>query len=96
MRSPKRLSRRRTDRRYWLIAALVAISVVLAMRWNVVIGGQVFSKNLRALGEYTPELLGREGLLMAAALVVAPVVLMSLLLRLLPVFDRPTAARMQS
>ena len=35
---------------------------VLAMRWNVVIGGQLFSKSLRGFMSYKMEFAGHEGL----------------------------------
>jgi hypothetical protein len=37
------------------------LSGVLAMRWNVVIGGQMFSKSLRGLMSYKMEFSGLEG-----------------------------------
>jgi hypothetical protein len=52
------------------------------MRWNIVIGGQLLSKSLRGLrSPYEPEILGREGVLVAIALFVAPFLI-------LWVFDR--------
>jgi hypothetical protein len=52
------------------------------MRWNIVIGGQLLSKSLRGLrSPYEPEMFGREGVLMAIALFVAPFLI-------LWVFDR--------
>jgi len=52
------------------------------MRWNIVVGGQLLSKSLRGLrSPYEPEIFGREGVLMAIALVVIPFVI-------LWVFDR--------
>ena len=64
-------------------AVLVLISVMM-MRWNVVIGGQEISKTGQGLLNYHMLILHREGLLTAAAVVGAPLVLLALLVRLLP------------
>ena len=64
------------------VAALLTLLQVFSMRWNIVIGGQLLSKSLRGLrSPYEPEVFGREGVLMAIALFVAPFVI-------LWVFDR--------
>jgi Ni/Fe-hydrogenase subunit HybB-like protein len=64
-------------------AVLVLISVMM-MRWNVVIGGQEISKTGQGLLNYHMLIFHREGLLTAAAVVGAPLVLLALLVRLLP------------
>jgi Ni/Fe-hydrogenase subunit HybB-like protein len=64
-------------------AALVLVSVMM-MRWNVVIGGQEISKTGQGLLNYHMLIFHREGLLTAAAVVGAPLVLLALLVRLLP------------
>lgn len=64
-------------------AVLVLISVMM-MRWNVVIGGQEISKTGQGLLNYHMLVFHREGLLTAAAVVGAPLVLLALLVRLLP------------
>jgi len=64
------------------VAALLCLVQVFAMRWNIVVGGQLLSKSLRGLrSTYEPELFGREGVLMALALLATPFVI-------LWVFDR--------
>jgi Ni/Fe-hydrogenase subunit HybB-like protein len=64
------------------IAALLCLLQVFSMRWNIVVGGQLMSKSLRGLrSPYEPEMFGREGILMAIALITAPFVI-------LWVFDR--------
>ncbi len=50
------LNRRRV---YFSSAALILMGV-LAMRWNVVIGGQLFSKSLRGFMSYKMEFAGSE------------------------------------
>jgi predicted membrane protein len=52
------------------------------MRWNVVIGGQLFSKSLRGFTTYKLGLIGSEGLLMAVALLILPFVILGVLVYL--------------
>lgn len=66
------------------VAALLCLLQVFAMRWNIVVGGQLLSKSLRGLrSPYEPELFGREGVLMAIALVIIPFVILWVFDRLL-------------
>ncbi len=62
-------------------SALFILLGVLAMRWNVVIGGQLFSKSLRGFTTYKMELAGHEGWLMAAFLLALPFIILAVLLR---------------
>jgi Ni/Fe-hydrogenase subunit HybB-like protein len=64
-------------------AILVQIGI-FSIRWNVVIGGQLFSKSLRGLTVYKLELLGIEGLLMAGALLILPFIILWVLVKILP------------
>lgn len=54
---------------------------IFSIRWNVVIGGQLFSKSLRTITVYKLELLGIEGVLVAGALLVLPLVILWLLVK---------------
>jgi len=54
------------------------------MRWNVVIGGQLFSKSFLGYTTYKLELVTREGLLVAIGLVILPLLFLWALLKLLP------------
>jgi len=54
------------------------------MRWNVVIGGQLFSKSFIGYTTYKLELVTREGLLVATGLVILPLLFLWALLKLLP------------
>jgi Ni/Fe-hydrogenase subunit HybB-like protein len=71
-----------------LVCAVLILIQVLAMRWNVIVGGQLFSKSLRGLTSYTPVLLGREGLLVALVLFIMPFVVMYIFNLVLPLFDQ--------
>jgi len=64
-------------------AGLIQIGI-FSIRWNVVIGGQLFSKSLRGLTVYKVNLLGIEGLAMTLALLALPFVLLWVLVKVLP------------
>ena len=70
------------------VAALLLLMQVFAMRWNVVIGGQIFSKSLRGFREsHTPGLFEKEGIALAILIFVLPLVFIALFNRVLPVFE---------
>jgi len=66
---------------YFVSGSLIIIGV-FAMRWNVVIGGQLFSKSLRGFTTYKLAWAGHEGLLMSLVLLVLPFVILAVLLKL--------------
>jgi predicted membrane protein len=68
---------------YFIGALLVQVGI-FSTRWNVVIGGQLFSKSLRGLTVYKIELFGFEGLLMAIFLLVLPFILLYVMAKILP------------
>jgi Ni/Fe-hydrogenase subunit HybB-like protein len=74
------------------VASSLLLVQVLAMRWNVVIGGQIFSKSFRGFRDYHPEFLEKEGILVAIILCVLPCVLLVVLNRILPSFETPSIA----
>jgi predicted membrane protein len=71
-------------------SALLVLLAVLMMRWNVVIGGQEIAKTGKGLLVYHPIFIGREGLLAAAAVIAAPFVLLSIMVRLFPPWAQET------
>ncbi len=60
---------------------------VLAMRWNVVIGGQELSKTMKGLLIYYPEILGHEGLLAVLFIFLCPFIVLWLVTRFLPPWE---------
>ncbi|HET8577843.1 MAG TPA: NrfD/PsrC family molybdoenzyme membrane anchor subunit [Methylomirabilota bacterium] len=68
----------------YVTAAILIQLGIFSTRWNVVIGGQLFSKSFRGLMGYKMEIAGIEGLLTALALLVLPFVILWVLLRVLP------------
>ncbi|MEK7823781.1 MAG: NrfD/PsrC family molybdoenzyme membrane anchor subunit [Candidatus Eisenbacteria bacterium] len=72
-------------RKLLYFAAVILIQLgIFSTRWNVVIGGQLFSKSFRGLMTYKMELAGIEGLLMALGLLIAPFIILAILIRVLP------------
>lgn len=67
----------------FLSAGLVLIGV-FAMRWNVVIGGQLMSKSLRGFTSYSPPLLGVDGIIVAAVLMILPFIILAVITYLIP------------
>ena len=68
---------------YFIAIILVQVGI-FSTRWNVVVGGQLFSKSLRGLTVYKIELFGIEGLLMAISLLILPFIILFVLAKLLP------------
>jgi Ni/Fe-hydrogenase subunit HybB-like protein len=68
---------------YFVSAILIQVGI-FSTRWNVVMGGQMFSKSFRGLTTYKLELMGIEGLLSALGLLILPLVILAILLRTLP------------
>jgi Ni/Fe-hydrogenase subunit HybB-like protein len=71
-------------RTLYVTASLLTLVGIFAMRWNVVIGGQLFSKSFLGYTTYKVQFAAREGLLPAIALMILPFVLFYVLVKLLP------------
>jgi Ni/Fe-hydrogenase subunit HybB-like protein len=61
---------------------------VFAMRWNVVIGGQLVSKSERGFSTFVPPLLGPDGILSAAIIMALPFVLFAVIAYFIPPWDK--------
>ena len=55
-----------------ILVSFFVLAGVFAMRWNIVIGGQLFSKSLRGFLSYNPPLFGQEGITTALAVLALP------------------------
>ena len=76
----------------YLVSAFLVQVGIFSIRWNVVIGGQLFSKSLRGLTVYKIELLGLEGLLMTIFLMILPFLILIFLVKAFPPWlDKETA-----
>jgi Ni/Fe-hydrogenase subunit HybB-like protein len=71
---------------YFIAAALVQVGI-FSTRWNVVIGGQLFSKSLRGLTVYKLQVVGPEGVLVGLGFLLLPFVILYVLIRLLPPWE---------
>ena len=72
----------------WLFLSGLGMMIgVLAMRWNVVIGGQELSKTMKGLLTYYPEMFGRESLFVVGVISICPYVVLFLATQLLPPWE---------
>jgi Ni/Fe-hydrogenase subunit HybB-like protein len=68
-------------------AGVLTLIGIFAMRWNVVIGGQLFSKSFLGYTTYKMAFATREGLLPAILLMLLPFGILAVLLKVLPPWD---------
>ena len=66
------------------LAGLLVLVQVFAMRWNVVVGGQLLSKSMRGFVEYVPPAGGTEGLIAAIVVLLMPLVALWVVGKLVP------------
>ena len=78
----------RSRRAVYLLAGVLTLIGIFAMRWNVVIGGQLFSKSFLGYTTYKLQFATREGLGVAIGLMILPFVLLAALVHLLPPWPR--------
>jgi Ni/Fe-hydrogenase subunit HybB-like protein len=76
----------------YAICGCLTIIGIFAMRWNVVIGGQLFSKSFLGYTTYKLDLISREGELVAAGLLILPFCILAVLMKLLPPWPERQAA----
>lgn len=71
-------------KRIYVVSGCLTLIGIFAMRWNVVIGGQLFSKSFLGYTTYKMGLITREGLLMSIGLSLLPLFILWGLAKLLP------------
>jgi Ni/Fe-hydrogenase subunit HybB-like protein len=74
-------------RMIYFVAALLVQVGIFGTRWNVVMGGQLFSKSFRGLTAYKAELGGPEGVFMAIGFLILPFLILIVLTKLLPPWE---------
>ena len=74
--------------RLYSLAGFMTLIGIFAMRWNVVIGGQIFSKSFLGYTTYRMGVFDKEGLLPAIVLMILPFVILSVLVKLLPPWQK--------
>jgi Ni/Fe-hydrogenase subunit HybB-like protein len=78
--------------RLYVTAGVLILVGIFAMRWNVVIGGQLFSKSFLGYTTYKMGFATREGLLPAILVMLLPFGILAVLLKLLPTWKAPAHA----
>jgi predicted membrane protein len=71
-------------KRIYALAGSCTLIGIFAMRWNVVIGGQLFSKSFLGYTTYKMGFVTREGLAPAIFLVILPFIILYVLIKLFP------------
>jgi Ni/Fe-hydrogenase subunit HybB-like protein len=77
-------------KRCYAVAGALTLIGIFAMRWNVVIGGQLFSKSFAGYTSYKVGLVTREGLLVSIGLILLPLAILWVLVKLLPPWPEET------
>jgi Ni/Fe-hydrogenase subunit HybB-like protein len=75
---------------YFFVGLMVLVGIFF-MRWNVVIGGQLFSKSLSGFTSFTAVYTGAEGYLMAGVWLILPFGILAFLLWLMPPWKKVNA-----
>jgi len=69
-----------------VVSGVLLLAQVGAMRWNVVMGGQMFSKSLRGFLNFQVDINGREGLIAGIVIFAMPFAVIFVFSRLLPLW----------
>jgi predicted membrane protein len=75
----------------YVLSGCLSLIGIFAMRWNVVIGGQLFSKSFLGYTTYKMGFVAREGLLTAIILTILPFFFLWALVKLLPPWPERSA-----
>ncbi len=75
---------------YFVSALLVQVGI-FSTRWNVVVGGQLFSKSFAGLTAYKMSFFGLEGLLVSLGLLLLPLLILYVLFSILPPWEEARA-----
>lgn len=76
---------------YFVSVILVQVGI-FSTRWNVVVGGQLFSKSFRGLTVYKMTFFGLEGLLVSIAILILPLIILYFLFKILPPWEEAQKA----
>jgi len=79
-------------RRLYVASGLLTLAGIFLMRWNVVIGGQLFSKSFLGYTTYKMGFATREGLLPAIVVMILPLLVLWVLVRLFPPMEEQRPA----
>jgi Ni/Fe-hydrogenase subunit HybB-like protein len=79
---------------YFVSAILIQLGI-FATRWNVVIGGQMFSKSFRGLTAFKMDIGGMEGFLVTLVLLALPFIVLSILIKIFPPWEKPEGKKVE-
>ncbi|MBT3242152.1 MAG: polysulfide reductase NrfD [Bacteroidetes bacterium] len=68
----------------YMVVGFIVLIGIFFMRWNIVIGGQLFSKSFHGFTSFKLQLIGSEGILMAGLWLIIPIFILAFLLWLFP------------
>jgi len=74
-------------RHIYFVSALLVQVGIFTTRWNVVVGGQLFSKSFRGLTTYKMSLGGVEGLLVSLGFLILPFIVLYILVKIFPPWE---------
>ena len=83
-------------KRIYSLAGSLTLIGIFAMRWNVVIGGQLFSKSFLGYTTYKMGFVAREGLLTAIVLTLLPLGILWILVNLLPPWSEKVSVEIRN
>ncbi|MEN8226578.1 MAG: NrfD/PsrC family molybdoenzyme membrane anchor subunit [Bacteroidota bacterium] len=83
--------REQVRRIFYLSSGMMVLVGIFFMRWNVVIGGQLFSKGFHGFTDFKLGLVGSEGLFMALIWMAFPFLILAFLLWLMPPWKKQEA-----
>ena len=68
----------------YMVVGFIVLIGIFFMRWNIVMGGQLFSKSFHGFTSFKLQLIGSEGILMAGLWLIIPIFILAFLLWLFP------------
>ncbi len=71
----------------YFVSSILILIGIFSTRWNIVIGGQLFSKSFRGLTEYKMTIFGLEGLLVSIGIMLSPILILYVLTKILPPWE---------
>ncbi len=81
-------NRNKLKKRLYMMTGILVLCGIFFMRWNVVVGGQLFSKSFYGFTTFKLHLIGSEGIMMAALWLILPCTILAFLFWLLPPWKR--------
>lgn len=71
----------------YFVSSILILIGIFSTRWNIVIGGQLFSKSFRGLTEYKMTFFGLEGLFVSIGIMILPLLILYILTKIFPPWE---------